>query len=88
MPVPDILLSVTLLSLGGAVVGAGLWRLDRQDRLRLQAARQSRCRWHRWQPLEEDRAWLTCALCGKRSRRLNPREERGREPLPSEHLFP
>jgi hypothetical protein len=84
---PDIVLSVMLLSLGGAVVGAGLWRLDRQDRLRLRAARQSRCRWHRWEALAEDPAWLVCALCGKRCRRLNPREERG-EPSPSEHLFP
>jgi hypothetical protein len=86
MVLPDILLSVSLLSVGGLVVGAGLWCLDRQDRLRIEMARQGGCGWHEWRALE-DGTWLVCGLCGKRSRRLNPCEDRGREPWPSENLF-
>jgi hypothetical protein len=87
MAVPEIILSVSLLSLGGAVVGTGLWCLDRRDRLRIEAARQGNCRWHHWQALE-DTAWLVCDLCGKRSHRLNPREGGPRETLPPENLLP
>jgi hypothetical protein len=87
MPLPDIILSISLISIGGAVVGAGVWRLNRLDRLRVEAARQSGCRWHDWQPLD-DGIWLVCGLCGKRSRKLTSPRDATREALPSDHLFP
>ena len=82
----DIVTSVCLLALGGVIVGAGLWHLDRQDRRRVEATRQNGCRWHHWQALEGG-IWLVCRLCAKRSRRLNPHGKGGRETLPSENIF-
>ncbi len=76
----DIVTSVCLLALGGIIVGAGLWHLDRQDRRRVEDTRQRGCRWHHWQASEEG-VWLVCRLCGKRSRKFNPREDRVRETL-------
>ncbi len=87
MALPDVVLSVSLLSVGGVIVGAGLRYLDRQDRLEVEAARQSNCRWHRWRAADGG-IWLVCGLCGKRSRKLNPREDRGRETVPSENDYP
>jgi hypothetical protein len=87
MVLPDILLSASLLSLGGVVVGAGLLRLDRMDRRRLEITRQSNCRWHQWQTSEE-RGWLVCRLCGKRARRLNPWEDHNRDRIPSDNILP
>jgi hypothetical protein len=87
MALPDVVLSVSLLSVGGVFVGAGLRYLDRRDRLEVEAARQSNCRWHQWQAAEEG-IWLVCGLCGKRSRKLNPRENRGGETVPSENIYP
>ena len=87
MALPDIILSISLISLSGAVVGAGLWRLDRLDRLRVEAAKQGHCRWHQWQA-SEDGVWLVCGLCGKRSRKLASPRDAAREALPSDHLFP
>ena len=87
MALPDILLSVSLLSFGGMVVGTGLLRLDRMDRRRLEIARQSNCQWHQWQTSEEE-GWLVCRLCGKRSQRLNPHEDPVRDATPSGSIFP
>lgn len=87
MVLPDIVLSVSLLSLGGVIVGAGLVRLDRQDRRRIEYTRQSACLWHHWQALEEE-TLLICALCGKRSRRVNPTRDRDPETIPLESIFP
>jgi hypothetical protein len=83
----DIFTSVCVLSLGGIIVGTGLWCLDRRDRLRIAVARQASCRWHRWQPSMEG-IWLVCSVCGKRSLGLNPREEESRALPPPDHLFP
>ena len=77
----DIVLPITIFSLGGILVGVGLWRLNRLDRERTDVIVQSNCKWHHWQAVEEG-VWLVCRFCGKRSRRLNPREERVRETLP------
>lgn len=84
MVIGDTVTSICLLALGGIVVGAGLWHLDREDRRRVESIRQHCCQWHYWQASEE-RVWLVCRLCGKRSRRLNPREDRAPETV---HLFP
>ncbi len=86
MALPDILLSVSLLSIGAAVVGTGLRCLDRRDRLRAEAARQSDCLWHHWQA-SEDAIWLICDLCGKRSRKLNPHHDPGLETPPPENII-
>lgn len=74
----DVLTLVSLLSLGGIIGAAGLLRVFRLDRLRWERIRQNACRWHRWEILEEG-ASLVCALCGKRSCRLNPWRERDAE---------
>lgn len=58
-------------SLGGLMIGIGLVRLARLDRLRMQYLRQEACRLHRWQPLKGENA-LVCSLCERRSRRINP----------------
>ena len=71
MVVTDVITVLSLLSLGGIIGAAGFQRLVRLDRLRWEYIRQNACRWHRWQTLEEGTS-LVCALCGKRSRRLNP----------------
>ncbi len=83
----DIITCVCLLALGGVIVGAGLWHLDRQDRRLVEAIRQRGCLWHHWQP-SEDRVWLVCGLCEKKSRRLNPRGDGGPGPVPLENIFP
>lgn len=87
MALTNIITSICLLSLGGIIVGAGLLRLDRLDRRRLEAARQNACQWHHWQLLEEGSS-LVCALCGKKCRRLNRSPDRAPEPVPSDNLFP
>jgi len=74
MFVTDVITIVSLLSLGGIIGLAGFRRLFRLDRLRWEYIRQSACRWHRWQVIEGGTS-LVCALCGKRSRRLNPAPE-------------
>ena len=74
MVVTDVITLVSLLSLGGIIGAAGFHRLVRLDRLRWEYIRQNACRWHRWQIFEEGTS-LICALCGKRSRRLNPAPE-------------
>ncbi len=71
MVVTDVITVLSLLSLGGIIGVAGFRRLFRLDRLRWEYVRQNGCRWHRWQILEQGTS-LVCALCGKRSRRLNP----------------
>ena len=81
MVLGDVMTLVSLLSLGGIIGAAGLLRLSRLDRLRWEYMRQDACRWHRWQVLKEG-AWLVCALCGKRSRRLNPSHEAGHKTPP------
>jgi len=81
MVLGDVMTLASLLSLGGIIGAAGLLRLSRLDRLRWEYMRQDACRWHRWQVLKEG-AWLVCALCGKRSRRLNPSHEAGHENTP------
>jgi len=74
MVLTDVITVVSLLSLGGIIGLAGFRRLFRLDHLRWEYIRQNACRWHRWQTLEEGTS-LICALCGKRSRRLNPPPE-------------
>ena len=74
MVVTDVITVLSLLSLGGIIGAAGFQRLVRLDRLRWEYIRQNACRWHRWQSLEQGTS-LVCALCGKRSRRLNPPPE-------------
>jgi len=81
MVLADVLTLASLLSLAGIAWVAGLLRLSRLDRLRGEYMRQNACRWHRWHVLK-DGAWLVCALCGKRSRRLNPAHEEGDKSLP------
>ncbi len=76
MVLPNIITSVCLLSLGGIILGAGLLRLSLQDRQRMEYDRQSSCRWHHWQVLDDGTA-LVCGLCGKRSRRVNGPSDRG-----------
>jgi len=71
MVVTDVITILSLLSLGGIIGVAGFRRLFRLDCLRWEYVRQNGCRWHRWQVLEQG-ASLVCALCGKRSRRVNP----------------
>ena len=87
MAFPDVVLSVSLLSMGGVFLGAGLRYLDRRDRLEAEAARHRQCRWHHWRAAEGG-AWLVCDLCGKRNRELNPHDDHGREAAPSENIFP
>ena len=86
MALANIITSVCLLSLGGVIVGAGLFRLNRLDRRRMDYARQSACRWHQWRVLEDGSA-LTCSLCGKRWPRTNFPQDRDPESIPSENLF-
>jgi hypothetical protein len=86
MALPDIFLSVSLLSIGAVVVGTGLRCLDRRDRLRAEAARQNGCPWHHWQA-SEDAIWLICGLCGKRSRKLNPHDDLGHGTPPPENII-
>lgn len=74
MVLTDVITVVSLLSLGGIIGLAGFRRLFRLDRLRWDYTRQNACRWHRWQVTEGGTS-LICALCGKRSRRLNPPPE-------------
>ncbi len=87
MALPDLILSVSLLSLGGVFVGVGLRRLDRLDRRRVESSRQNGCRWHHWQVLEEGTS-LICALCGKKSRMVNPAHDRGSETISSGNTPP
>ncbi len=87
MAIADIITSVCLLTLGGIIVGAGLWHLDRQDRRRIEDIRQRACRWHYWEP-SEDKGLLVCGLCGKKSRRINPRGDGGPGSVPLENIFP
>ncbi len=75
MALPDIILSVSLLSLGGVFVGAGLRRLDRLDRRRMEDARQDTCRWHHWRVLEDGTS-LMCDDCGKRNHPGNSSDDR------------
>jgi hypothetical protein len=82
----DIVTSICLLALGGIIVGAGLWHLDRQDRRQVGDIRQRACRWHHWEP-SEDRVWLVCGLCGKKSRKINPRNDGGPGAVPLENIF-
>lgn len=86
MVLPDIITSAYLLSLGGVIVGAGLLRLSRQDQARVEFHRQSACRWHQWQVLEEGTS-LVCALCGKTSRRIRSSTDPDPERIPSENIF-
>ena len=86
MAFPDVVLSLSLLSVGGVFLGAGLRYLDRRDRQQAEAARHSQCQWHHWQAAD-DGGWLVCDLCGKRSRKLNPREDCGRETVPPENIY-
>lgn len=62
---------LSFCSLGGLMIGIGLLRLARLDRLRMQYLRQNACRLHNWKPLEGGTS-LVCTLCGKNSRRINP----------------
>ena len=82
MTLPDVLFTVSLLSLGGAVVGAGLVCLNRRDRRSLERNRQDACRWHQWVVLEGG-ATVLCSLCGKQSPRLNAARD-----VRSERNFP
>jgi hypothetical protein len=74
MVLTDVITIVSLLSLGGIIGLAGFRRLFRLDRLRWEYVRQNACRWHRWQSVDQGTS-LVCALCGKSSRRVNPRSE-------------
>ncbi len=70
MVLTDVII-VSLLSLGGVIGAAGLLRLSRLDRLRWEYIRQNACRWHQWHLMEGGTS-LICALCGKKSRLINP----------------
>jgi hypothetical protein len=76
MVLTDVITLVSLLSLGGIIGAAGFARLFRLDRLRWERMRHDACRWHQWQ-FSEGRASLICSLCGKRSRLINPSQDRG-----------
>ncbi|MCI0409152.1 MAG: hypothetical protein L0191_11435 [Acidobacteria bacterium] len=75
MALTDLISLVALMSLGGIIGAAGLLRLFRLDRLRMEYNRQAACRWHRWQALQGG-SYLTCTLCWKKSRRINPSRDR------------
>lgn len=81
MLLPDILLSVTLLGLGGAVVGTGIVCLNRRDRRCMERNRQDACGWHQWQ-VTEGGSTVVCSLCGKQSPKVN-----GTRDLSSERIF-
>jgi len=87
MGLKDVIALVSLLSLGGIIGAAGLLRLFRLDRLRWERIRQNACRWHRWQ-IREGGTPLVCALCGKRSRRINPSRDRDPETISSGSALP
>ncbi len=76
-----------LFSLCVVFLGAGLLRLDRLDRRRMEYYRQTACRWHEWQ-ISEEGNWFGCALCGRRSRMVNPSCDQDPEPIPSDTLCP
>ncbi len=71
MTLANVITLMSFCSLGGIMIGVGLVRLARLDRLRMQYLRQEACRLHRWEVLEGG-TMLVCGLCGKRSRRINP----------------
>ncbi len=86
MAVLNIATSLCLLLLGVVIVGSGLRLLDRLDRLQMEYNRQNACRWHHWQ-ISEEGSSLVCALCGKKSRMINPSRDRDSEPTPFDHFF-
>jgi hypothetical protein len=83
----NIIAPLCLLSLGGIILGAGLFRLSLLDRRRMEYNRQNTCQWHHWQALKEGTS-LVCALCGKRCQRVNPSRDKDPETIPSENIFP
>jgi hypothetical protein len=87
MVVTDVITVVSLLSIGGIIGAAGFRRLFRLDRLRWERIRQTACRWHRWQTVEGG-ASLVCALCGKKSRRINPARDPDADSGSSGSLLP
>jgi len=87
MVLTDVITLVSLVSLGGVIAAAGFLRLSRLDRLRWDRIRQNACRWHQWQPLEGGTS-LICALCGKRSRLVNPSRDRDPETISSGNILP
>ena len=85
MVLTDVITVVSLLSLGGIIGVAGFRRLFLLDRLRWELIRQNACRWHRWEIRKEG---LICALCGKRSRLVNPARDRDPETNSSGNILP
>lgn len=86
MVLGDVITVVSLVSLGSIIGAAGFMRLIRLDRLRWERMQQDACRWHQWQ-FSEARTSLVCSLCGKRSRLINPCQDRGSEIGSSGNMF-
>jgi len=74
MTVANVITLISFCSLGGIMIGVGLLRLARLDRLRMQYLRQS--------------ASLICTLCGKKSRRINPLPDCPPESVSSGGMLP
>jgi hypothetical protein len=87
MTIPDILLSVSLLCLGGAVVGTGIVCLSRRDRRSMERNRQDACGWHQWQVTEAGAA-VVCSLCGKKSPKVHAARDLSPERVFTEHTLP
>jgi len=85
--VANVITLISFCSLGGIMIGVGLLRLARLDRLRMQYLRQSACRLHNWTPLEGGTS-LICTLCGKKSRRINPLPDCPPESISSGGILP
>jgi hypothetical protein len=81
MVLADVITLVLLLSLGGIIGAAGFLCLSRRDHLRWESIRQNACHWHRWRSAKRG-TFLICALCGKRSRRVNRCRNRDPEATP------
>jgi hypothetical protein len=67
----DLVVLASLVSLGGVLLVFAFAHLIRVDRLHMSYRRQAACRWHRWQAVDGGTS-LTCTVCGKKSRRINP----------------
>jgi hypothetical protein len=80
--------SFSLLVVGAIIIGAGLVRLDRLDRRRMDSYRQDACGWHQWQ-VHEEGAPPVCTRCGRRSGAPSPSRDPTRETISSDNiLFP
>jgi len=78
--------SLSLLVVGAIIIGAGLVRLDRLDRQRMDSYRQDACGWHQWQ-VNEEGAPPVCARCGRRSGGPNPSRDATRESISSDDIL-